>query len=200
MTEAFPLQWPQGWPRTPDNQRQPSRFAPHGLTDEARYVEWELERLGATHFVVSTNVELRRDGLPYSSRRQPEDPGVAVYFLLDGRQQCIPCDRWRKVEENTRAIWKSIEALRGLERWGAKSFVDAAFRGFEALPPPGSVVNGGPPANRAWWEVLEVAPDASQEIADAAYRTKARKAHPDAGGSAEAMAELNQAIKEARER
>lgn len=191
MTEAFPLQWPDGWPRTLPHLRQPSRFRPGGLTDESRYILWELEKLGARHAVVSTNVELRRDGLPYSSRRAPDDPGVAVYFLLDGRQQCIPCDRWAKVEENARAVWKSIEALRGLERWGAKSFVDAAFRGFEALPPPSS---------DKWWEVLGCSPNAIPAAAEAAYRTKAKEAHPDAGGNAEAMTRLNKAIQEARTR
>ena len=192
MTEAYPLQWPDGWPRTPPHKRQPSRFSPGGLTDESRYIIWELERLGARHAVVSTNVELRRDGLPYSSRRAPEDPGVAVYFLLDSRQQCIPCDRWSKVEENARATWKSIEALRGLERWGAKSFVDAAFRGFEALPPP---------SRDAWWDVLGLPRHADREAAETAYRHLAKKAHPDApGGSDAAMVRLNTAIQEARTR
>lgn len=191
MTEAYPLQWPEGWPRTPPHKRQPSRFSPSGMKDESQYVLWELERLGARHAVVSTNVELRRDGLPYSSRRAPDDPGVAVYFLLDDRQQCIPCDRWAKVEENARAVWKSIEALRGLERWGAKSFVDAAFRGFEALPPP----SGG-----SWWEVLGIPRHSDREAAETAYRAKAKEAHPDAGGNAEAMARLNKAIQEARSR
>ncbi len=96
----------QGWPRTESFRRENSRFEPHGLTEESKYIVWELERLGARHGVVSTNIELRRDGLPYSNRRQPEDPGVAVYFQQDGKQQCIPCDRWRTVEENCRAIWK----------------------------------------------------------------------------------------------
>src|SRR5690606_31281193 len=126
MTEAYPLQWPAGWPRTPAHKRQRSRFQPNGLADEAMSIRWELERLGARYPVVSTNIALRRDGLPYSNQKRPDDPGVAVYFELDGRAQCIPCDRWQTVEENARAIWKSIEALRGLERWGAKSFVDAA--------------------------------------------------------------------------
>src|SRR3954464_15309435 len=129
MTNAYPLAWPNGWPRTPAAKRQPSRFSPGALSKEAQETIWELARLGARQAVISTNVELRQDGLPYSNRRKPDDPGVAVYFMYEKRQQCIPCDRWSTVEENLRAIWKSIEALRSLERWGAKSFVDAAFTG-----------------------------------------------------------------------
>ncbi len=188
MTEAHPLYWPEGWPRTKPYRREQSRFAPGGMAKETQYIIWELERLGARHGVVSTNVELRRDGLPYSGRRRPDDPGVAVYFQLDGRQQCIPCDRWLTVEENCRAIWKSIEALRGLNQWGAKSFVEAAFRGFEALPAP------------TWRDDLGLAPDATLADAEQSYRKRARTAHPDQGGSGEMMARLNTAIREARHR
>lgn len=183
MTTAYPLSWPQGWPRTPASKRHSSRFTPGALADEAQETIWELQRLGARHVVISTNIELRRDGLPYSNRRKPDDPGVAVYFLYENRQQCIPCDRWETVEENLRAVWKSIEALRGLERWGAKSFVDAAFTGFSALP--------GPASKRAWWEVLGVSQWATVEEINAAWRDKAKRAHSDVGGSDAAMSELN---------
>lgn len=192
MTEAYPLQWPDHWPRTPSHKRQASRFQPWGLAAESQHIVAELQRLGAKHIVVSTNVELRRDGLPYSGRRAPDDSGVAVYFMLNGRQQCIPCDRWRKVEENARAIGKSIEAMRGLERWGAKSFVDAAFSGFQALPPP--------EAKRPWRDVLNLPIATTRTEAEAAYHRLARQRHPDMpGGSAEMMAELNAAIDQARE-
>lgn len=183
MTTAYPLAWPNGWPRTDARKRQPSRFSPNGLTSEAQETLWELQRLGARNGVISTNIELRRDGLPYTGRRSPDDPGVAVYFTYEGRQQCIPCDRWSTVEENLRAVWKSIEALRSLERWGAKSFVDAAFTGFAALPSPG--------AARPWWQVLGVAPTATLDEIGAAYRSKAKGAHSDTGGSDKAMSELN---------
>lgn len=186
MTEAFPLYWPEGWPRTKTYRREDSRFQPGGTAQESIYILHECERLGAQHIVISTNVELRRDGLPYSNRRQPEDPGVAVYFELDGRQQCIPCDRWRTVEENCRAVWKSIEALRGLNRWGAKSFVDAAFAGFEALPAP------------TWRGDLGLGADATLNDAEDSYRKRARTAHPDAGGPPGVMEALNAAIVEAR--
>ena len=188
MTEAYPLYWPEGWPRT----KYPtwSKFKPGGFATECQKVYDELDRLGASHAIVSSNIELRNDGLPYSNRRTPTDAGVAVYFTLDGRPQCIPCDRWGAVEENARAIWKSIEALRGLERWGAKSFVDAAFRGFEALPAPGV---------KHWRHVLGSAV-VTLDDAETRYRKLARERHPDRPtGSEAAMADLNVAIDMARE-
>lgn len=63
-----------------------------------------------------------------------------------------------------RAIEKTIEALRGLERWGAKEMVNAPFRGFKALP--ASVT-----ATLA--RSVEVSPTAGPDIIRAAYRSKA---------------------------
>ena len=132
MVEAYPLQWPQGWERSKFTQR--SRFDDHSLAYTRDILMDELRRLGATQVVISTNIALRRDGLPYSGRRQPDDKGVAVYFQLQGESQCMPCDKWSRIECNIWAIAKCIEALRGLERWGAKNMVRASFQGFKALP------------------------------------------------------------------
>tara|TARA_R110000868_G_scaffold8181_1_gene42144 strand:+ start:35659 stop:36252 length:594 start_codon:yes stop_codon:yes gene_type:complete len=191
MTQAFPLHWPEGWPRTAPHRRQASKFKPGGTTQEAQYVRDELARLGARHVVISSNISLRNDGLPYSNQRRVTDTGVAVYFEREGQSQCIPCDRWSTVEENLRAVWKSIEALRGMDRWGAKNFVDAAFKGFQALPPPGG---------KPWKQVLRehgVIPETPEQV-NAMYRRLAAARHPDkVGGSESAMAELNAAREQA---
>jgi hypothetical protein len=185
MTDAFPLHWPVGWPRTPRPQR--ARFdtnfsaARDGLLDE-------LRRLKASQIVISSNLELRRDGLPKAQRRQPDDCGVAVYFLLNGHPQCIPSDKWNCIEDNLQAVRLTVAALRGLERWGAKEMVTAAFRGFAALP------EGG---NRSWWEVLGVGMNAQEADIRAAFVRLARIAHPDAGGSHEAFVELQKAYEDA---
>lgn len=178
MTEAYPLRWPVGWPRAKEVQY--SNFKVQTFERARIGVMQELDRLGADNVVISTNLELRRDGFPYSGRRQPEDRGVAIYFRRDGEDQCIPCDKWSRIEDNMRAIEKTIEALRGLDRWGAKETVNAAFRGFKALPESVIVT---PYTARAWHEVLEVSPTASPEVVRAAYKQMALKHHPDRGGS-----------------
>jgi hypothetical protein len=191
--EAHPLAWPVGKPRTPRHKIEKSRFDPYGRAAEVTNVREELQRLGARNIIVSTNVRLRRDGLPYSGDRAPDDQGVAVYFDYAGGQKCFACDRWKTIEENLRAIFKSIEAIRGLERWGSKSFVDAAFTGFSALPAPGQH------SKRSWRAVLdikgEVTPTRGEVIT--AYRAASLRAHPDHGGSNDAMAEVNAARAEA---
>ncbi|HEX7051759.1 MAG TPA: J domain-containing protein [Longimicrobiales bacterium] len=178
MTDAYPLAWPQGWPRT--KFRQPSKFRTT-LSAALKNVQAELTRLGAKNVVLSSNVCLGNE--------KPTDPGVAVYFVRDGRQLCIPCDAWTKVEDNLQAIARTIEALRGIERWGAKHTVDAAFAGFAALPPPGERIS-----DHRWYVVLGVTPDATPAQVEAAYRDLARRYHPDvAPDGAARMAAINAA-------
>lgn len=193
MIDAYPLTWPMGWPRT--ERPEWSRFkASHS---GAMYdLLNELRLLDAKNVIISTNLPLRRDGLPYASRHEPQDSGVAVYFDLDGQPQCIPCDKWNSVRDNLHAISKTINALRGIERWGAKEMVNAAFRGFKALPAQGDTT---PSAQRLWFDVLEVSPDASWDVIEAVYRRLLHKVHPDKGGSEAAFHELQAAFKQAKE-
>ena len=50
------------------------------------------------------------------------------------------------------------------------------------------------------WGVLGLLPGADLEVAEAAYRTLARRHHPDRGGDPDVMRRLNWAIQEIRER
>lgn len=53
------------------------------------------------------------------------------------------------------------------------------------------------PAVEPWWQVLGVDPGATKLEVDGAYRKQAMLAHPDRGGSADAMARLSTARAEA---
>lgn len=188
--DAWPLAWPATWPRTDYPER--SRFGVSFATarDELLY---ELDLLGATDVVISSNFELRRDGLPYANRPEPIDTGVAIYFTIDGRQQCIPVDRWDRVKDNLRAAGLTIQALRGLERWGAKHMVDAAFAGFAALPAGGTTGDD-------WWTVLGV-PSRMTTYADvrAAYLRRVKETHPDNGGDPDEFRAVSRAYDQAME-
>lgn len=124
MIEPYPLQWIPGKPRTPSHQRKRSQFqvsfakARDGLL-------LELSRLGASNIIISSNVQTRRDGLPYANFREPDDPGVAVYFKTFKKEYALSCDRWDRAKDNLRAIGKHIEALRGIERWGVSSIEES---------------------------------------------------------------------------
>lgn len=183
MTEAYPLQWPLGKPRA--KWPASSKFGTYTLAQVTQFVLREIRLLGGGTPIISTNLRLRLDGLPYSKQAQPQDRGTAVYFTLKGKQMCFACDRWDKIEDNIYAVSKTIEALRGIERWGSGSMVEQAFTGFVALPAPKSArtilgFNDGEAVSRTALE--------------ARYREKAKAAHPDApGGSQAAMTELNMA-------
>jgi len=184
MSEApksgFPLAWPIGRPRASSRDRSQFKTT---LGRAIADVSGEVRRLGGSSLVISSNLELRRDGLPYADSRVPADPAVAVYFTLKKKPMCFACDRWNRVEENMRAIALTIGALRGIERWGSGSMLEQAFSGFAALPAPEQP-----------WQVLGVKHDSSRAEIETAYKRLASENHPDRpAGDAEKMARINRA-------
>lgn len=182
--QAYPLTWPDGWPRTPDHKRK--RTAPFkiGADKARRELTEELRRLGAREVVVSTNTATRRDGMPYAdaSRRIIRDPGVAVYFTLKGRQLSMARDTYERIEDNLRSIGLAVAAIRAVERHGGSHMMERAFSGFAAIAPPTSC-----------WVVLGIKPGSTVDEVRAAWRKKIVTAHPDAGGSTDDTVELNRA-------
>ena len=187
--EAFPLAWPEGWPRTKTGRRS-SRYEV-GFTVARDHLLRELRRSGASGVVLSPNIPLRRDGLPYADWREPDDPGIAVYWH-DRRNSArvIACDVWRTVRENLRAVGLTLESLRQIERSGASELLERAFSGFARLPETTQA--------RDCWTVLGLPPGTSREQVTARYRELAGTLHPDRGGTHAAMIELNQAYDQAR--
>lgn len=175
MVEAYPLYWPVGWKRTKHPVRSRfgrNRYDNPSIEKGRQFVKEELRRMGATNPIVSTNQVLRLDGAPYSNRREPDDKGVAVYFHYEGGQRVIACDAYNDMGSNLYAIGKTIEAMRGIDRWGCSEILARAFQGFKALPQQGSVTT-------AWWVILEVSEHASVNDIRAAYRALSKKYHPD---------------------
>lgn len=192
----YPLAWPAGRPRTAAGYRKRASFghSPAGRYKEPLTVAAALERLQrevdllkGNYAVISSNVPARLDGKPRSGTGEPIDPGVALYFTLAGKPVCMPCDRYDRVADNIAAIAAHIEATRAIERHGVGTAAEALMA-FTALPAPGRT---------RWWQVLDIDPDAKREHVEASYRLLAKRRHPDAGGTAEAMAELNAARDEA---
>lgn len=150
----------------------------------------ELERLGATDIVISTN------RAPYSrSKAMMEDPGAAVYFKRKGQDICIACDKYKRVEDNIHAVGIAVESFRTIERHGTGEMVDAAFTGFKALP---ESIEMGAGQILPWYVVLQVSQDADQSVIKAAYRNLAAKYHPDNQdtGNAAKFAQVQDAYKQ----
>ena len=195
---AFPLSWPDGRPRTRACDRRTNRSFKQTFASSRDGCVAEIRRLGGDQIIISSNVPLKSDGMPFAmdwgrnrtkQGQQITDPAVAVYFTRKGKQLCFACDRWGHVEDNMHAIRLTVEALRGIARWGTGDMMEAAFRGYTALPERAGGI--------AWWDVLGVTVNASEEQITAAYREKAKIAHPDRGGTHEQMTALNEAYRAA---
>lgn len=187
---AFPLAWPEGRERTPSYKRQSSKFD-CTFTQARDGLGAEIQRLGGRYPVLSTNLPLNLSGLPYANKGEPADPGVAVYFEYKGKGMCFACDRWTKVKDNIRAIEKTIEAMRGIQRWGTGEMLDRAINAFQAL--------AAPAAKRPWREVLGLQQHRAidRDTIEQARRYLAKTHHPDKGGDPARMAEINAARDEA---
>lgn len=168
--ESYPLHWPEGRPRTARRQHAPFRMSLAGARD---HLMEQVRLLGGRQPILSSNLELRRDGLPYANQKAPADPGIAVYFAYKNKQHCFACDDWNRVEDNIRAIGKTIEALRGIARWGTGDMMERAFQGFEALPAPES---------EPWWSTLGFMSE-GEALTDGNFEIQAKrlmqKFHPD---------------------
>ncbi|HZH44284.1 MAG TPA: J domain-containing protein [Lysobacter sp.] len=201
--QAFPLQWPTGWKRTPSYQRDSGRFgkrraAAGGYTgkgeltvaDAVARVREQLRvmRVRDDDLVVSTNLTLRLDGWPRSNQPEPQDPGVAVYWRDGGETRCMAIDRYRRVADNLAAIAATLEAMRAIERHGGAEILTRAFAGFAALP--------GPSSAEPWWEVLGVPRNAHATNVEAAYRRLRSLHHPDRGGDAAAFHRVQEAYEQ----
>lgn len=207
MRSPFPLQWPESFKRTPVDERTKARFFGVGFARARDEALLELGRLGAINVVLTSDLPLRNDGLPYANGRA-DDPGIAIWFGLPDkggtiRERVFACDRWLSPAENIRAIAKSVEAMRGLDRWGMADVVERAMGGFAALP-PGSGQEYVPPAptpkSKPWREVLEGSWPTSLDADEALVLAKARHRklitihHPDKGGDPAKAAEINAAL------
>lgn len=178
----YPLQWPQGMPRTSAMRRIRSPFRT-GYTQAVANVVKSLHGfqkdsgLKLEHTVLSSNVDLM-------GRLIDNDPGVAAWFQMDGQWVAFGVDRFPDAASNVQAIHHIIEARRVELRYGGLAIVRQTFKSFMALPAP---------AGSHWSDILGISRNATRDQVEEAFRSKAKSAHPDAGGSTDAMAKLNSA-------
>ncbi len=174
-TRAYPLYWPEGWPRTELQKVKRAQFKDRSVFTARRELESEVRKFGGRELIISSNLELKLDGTPRSGQKQPADKGVAVFFERKNEPMALACDVYSTVEDNLWALVRTLDALRQIERDGSPALINRAFKGFVALPDPDA---------RQWWEVLGVEKTAGNDEIKAAYRNLARRYHPDAGGDA----------------
>lgn len=182
----YPLVWPDGLPRT--ERKVASQFRT-SLAGAIKNVQKSLTAFGGDTGRAVSNIAVTSNvgGIAFET---PKDTGVAIWFDWEGAQRCIAVDRYPKVEDNLQAIHHILEARRTEMRHGGLHIVRQTFKGFMALPAP----EGAKP----WREVLGLSGPVTAKDIDQAYRAKAAAAHPDKGGSADAMLLLNRARAEGK--
>jgi hypothetical protein len=206
---ASPLCWPPGKPRTNESKRKHGRFCQRNergygtkgisLAQARIRVTAEIEKFKKIgndfrihDLIISTNLQLRNDGFPRSGQKQPDDKGVAVYFELDGKPRCIPCDHYLRIEDNLAAIAATLEALRTIERHGSEMF-EAAFTGFTALPDPDSSIKAN------WRFILDNYLGNDLQEAKQLWKKLRSKQHPDRGGDKDLFHAINKAWEQAQQ-
>lgn len=200
MGESFPLDWPVGFPRIRSRMRAPYKATVATARDQV-LKELRLMDVPNWNVIISSNAPVSsRTSQMLAIRAEPADPGVAVYFRKEGKPYVLACDKWDRLADNLRALALTIEAMRGLERWGCSQMLERIFQGFKALPPPESKEE-----SVIWWAVLNVSRLADLDVVEESYRKLARKYHPDFAISEsdrelrnKKMVQLNQSVSEAR--
>ena len=189
---SYPLDWPPHVQRTVSGRRVSSRFRKLSFGAARDALVRAASRFGCG-IVLSTNIGIRRDGLPYANQPAPDDPGVALYFTRGTKHYALACDTYRTVAENMRALQATLDALRTIERHGSAGLLEQAVSGFVELPPAKN------DASPAWWTVLGF--ECRPQQPDAVRRRWAELAarfHPDKpDGSREAFELYLRAYKQA---
>lgn len=187
------IDWPHWTDRTRSAARERTSKFSVTLASSISDIETELEdRLGVDDWRLSTAAPHRKkDGRPYADAN-PDDPGAVVRWSMDGEQYAVACDHYTGLRDNVRAIGLYIEEKRKMGnrpvRTGQDEFATAQL-------PSGDddnlVVVGG--ETEAPHEVLGVSSDAPDAAVVGAYRELLKERHPDHGGSAAELRQLNQA-------
>jgi hypothetical protein len=180
----YPLSWPEGCERTAAADRKSSRFKVQIAT--------ALKNVRKSLNGFERDTDMKLSGIVISSNatlcnHNPEDPGVAVWFVWDDAYRCFAVDLYRTIAENLQAIHHVIEADRTKLRHAGIAFFRATFR-----PSAEVKMITGP---RSWREILAIKDGpVTVDRVNAAYRIVARRV-----GAADnvAILELNLARDEA---
>jgi hypothetical protein len=181
------LNWPDGIERTPATERESASKFSTGLRQTKKDLRTEMRRLDAD--------EWRLDDVSGSGG----DPGVVVRWVKDGNEYAVACDGYDTKKANLRETYLWINETRMRQKRKAHTARDS-FAAAQ-LPPgegqsPEEVVAVEP--EEPPHEVLDVAPDAPDEIVKAAARQKASAVHPDNddGGDREEFKKIQDAKKQ----
>lgn len=171
--------WPH--PDTPADWRRGRRTFKADWSDTLLLLQHELKLIDARELVIGADFreqDLRRDGMPRSSARQPEHPGIEVSLTTPTHGRLVyatdTCVLW---QHNVRSVALGLAALRAVDRYGITQR-GQQYAGFRQL------TAGGPSVDRGRQLIREHGSPRAAQIAT----------HPDRGGDAAAFTDVQAAI------
>lgn len=184
------------WPGELTRRRKASQFSA-GLGDTLALLERELRHLGGRDGILQIALskdQFRNDGRPRAQAKIAH-PGVILTFETRSvGPLSYPCDTYTTWQDNLRAIAKSLEALRSVDRHGVTRHGEQ-YRGFAALEsgkqerPFTDSQSAG-----AWLMTIAGITDGGEGLSWAVIVRRAQRAcHPDYGGSSVVFAKVAEA-------
>ena len=161
----------------------------------------EMGRIGVNECIIELDLaedDIRLDGLPRANAR-PNLPCVRIIFdHPDIGPLQYPCDTYSDWHDNVRAIVKTMEAQRAMERYGATRR-QQQYTGWRALPPGGATMQQVMTSEEAARYIGGISGVPSQDIHSDpaifkdAYRLAAAISHPDRTGDNAEFVKLQEA-------
>lgn len=188
----------QQWPGESTRNRKRSNFSA-SWQGTLNLLTRELDFLGRKNVVIQlalTEQDIRLDGFPRANAR-PEHPGVIISLDSKHGPLSYPCDTFPTWQDNVRAIALALESLRSVDRYGVTKRGEQ-YSGWKQLP-AGTPMPAAMTREDAAAFIGKHGPfDPSAVLlhwpyGGRYYRVCAQKLHPDAGGSAEAFQQLQEA-------
>lgn len=191
----------ENWPRR-INPRKRATFR-STWSDTLKLLERELSKLQAKNIVIQadcTEDDIRNDGM-LRANAKIKSPTVILSFQSKFGPLSYPCETYNDWQDNVRAIAKSLEALRSVDRYGVTRRAEQ-YKGWAKLPGPENTSTDTcwsyqPKQTQPEFTLVSDAADflANEteshrafellkdiNLAEDAYRTAVKKHHPDAGG------------------
>src|SRR3989440_11135060 len=149
----------------------------------------ELEEQMRLWGVTEWETNYPRGARSEAEQQKEIDRTVKLTYHKHGKSVTLVMGKQNRAVDNLRVLYLAVEAMRLNERRGISDVLESAYL---QLAAPTQAIDP--------YELLEIRPDTSLEVAEAAYKAKVRNVHPDRGGSAEHMKALNRAIDEIRKK
>lgn len=162
----------------------------YSLTTEKTWAE-TMDDLGETMrkwHISRWSVEPANPGRKAANKYQsPAERTVTLRFSRNNAETVLVSREQDRAVDNLRALYLAVERMRLIDAAGLTDIVRQAYAQLPAPAPMAALP-------RSPYAVLGVQPDAPLAVVEAAWKAQLKSAHPDAGGTAAAAAEVNGAM------